>query len=128
MGIFDRLSRLARSEFNHVLKRPRPSQDIIDDLPNDTSSPTFQKDSSQQWPREIAQDYATLEIPLGSSREEVRQAYRRLIQHYHPDVHRDGLEKNELATEISIGLGQAYHRLDEFLVAREKELEPTVED
>ena len=121
MGIFDRLNRLARSEINDALKRARPSQNFVDDLPDTASSPAFGKDSSAQWPKQIVQDYATLELAVGSSREEVRQAYRRLIQHYHPDVHQDDLEKNELATEISIGLGQAYRRLNEFLMAREKD-------
>src|SRR5262249_12738989 len=52
----------------------------------------------------IAQYYAQLEVPYGSDLETVKQAYRRLMRKYHPDLHSGDAEKQKIATELAQAL------------------------
>ncbi len=61
--------------------------------------------------RQLRVWYARLEIPNGSELSEVRQAYRKLMRLYHPDVHSHDPESERLATRISQDLTVAYEGL-----------------
>lgn len=61
--------------------------------------------------RQLRVWYARLEIPNGSEVGEVRQAYRKLMRLYHPDVHSHDPESERLATRISQDLTVAYEGL-----------------
>jgi DnaJ-domain-containing protein 1 len=60
----------------------------------------------------IAQYYAALEVPYGSSLETVKQSYRRLMRKYHPDLHSGAPEKQKVATELTQSLSRAYSELE----------------
>ena len=61
--------------------------------------------------RQLRVWYARLEIPNGSDVNAVRQAYRKLMRLYHPDVHTQDPESERLATRISQDLTVAYEGL-----------------
>ncbi|HJZ85297.1 MAG TPA: J domain-containing protein [Polyangia bacterium] len=60
----------------------------------------------------IAQYYAQLEVPYGSNLDTVKQAYRRLMRKYHPDLHSGDPEKQKVATELAQALSRAYNELE----------------
>ncbi len=63
----------------------------------------------------IAQYYDRLELPYGASWEEVKAQYRKLMRKYHPDLHAGNPAKLKAATEVSMGLTQAYNELEKHL-------------
>lgn len=52
--------------------------------------------------------YADLEVPYGSSFEEVKKSYRRLVKIYHPDLYQDP-EKQKVAQEVTRKINEAYN-------------------
>lgn len=63
----------------------------------------------------LADCYKSLGLNIGSSREEIKASYRRLVRKYHPDVNRD----DQQAKEKFIAIQEAY----EFLMENVKEPE-----
>lgn len=55
--------------------------------------------------------YANLELDPGASREQIEEAYRRLMKKYHPSRHRDDPKKRAAAEELSDSLTKAYQGL-----------------
>lgn len=60
---------------------------------------------------ELADYYANLEVPYGSDLVTVREARKRLLRKYHPDLHSADREKRRIATELTQGLNRAYEQL-----------------
>ena len=119
-GIFKRLSRLARAEFNNLGSRLRPDSDASDadkELQEAIQSAS-EEVNSPTWPKEIREAYAALELPLGSDEKAVKKAYRELLGRYHPDKHQGSPEKLETANEITMRVRDAYQRLLDFLKER----------
>ena len=117
MGIFDRLSRLAKAEANHLFDSASDAaQGLFDaegDRPSQPAEPEV--DEAGRWPREIVEDYAALELPLGADRAAVKDAYRAMMRRYHPDRVNDEPDKVKLANELTVRLRQSYERLDAYL-------------
>ena len=63
----------------------------------------------------LARYYANLEIPYGSDRETAKQAWRRLMKRYHPDLHGADPRKRKIATEITKELTLAYREIEDAL-------------
>ena len=59
--------------------------------------------------------YAQLEVPMGSSFEEVKKSFRRLMRKYHPDLHAGNPQKQKTATQLTMSLTQAYNELEAHL-------------
>jgi DnaJ-domain-containing protein 1 len=59
----------------------------------------------------IQQAYAALEVPVGSSFETVRVAYRNLMRKYHPDHHTSSPAAQRAANEVAQRLTEAYKLL-----------------
>lgn len=66
--------------------------------------------ATAQDPR-LAQLYAQLECPYGADLNTVRKHYRALMLKYHPDMHSKSPDKQQLATNLSQRLTQAYNEL-----------------
>lgn len=136
MGIFDRLSRLARAEASHLGERVReaisggPASDRYGtgdgfeaDPPEIEPGPAQARAGSGpgdaptggRWPRDVREAYAALSLPLGASRTEARAAYKRLLHAHHPDKHQDDGEAERRATERTMKIHAAWERLDAFL-------------
>ena len=119
MGIFDRLSRLARAEANSLLDSASDAaQGVFGQGPStDARGAAVDPGETEagRWPPEIREDYAALELPLGADREAVKDAYRDMMRRYHPDRHTGDPDKAELANELTVRLRQSYERLDAYL-------------
>ena len=118
MGIFDRLSRLARAEANSLLDSASDAaQGVFGTGTPESRSPASDAGVSEadRWPSEIRDDYAALELPLGADRDAVKDAYRDMMRRYHPDRHTGDPAKAELANELTVRIRQSYERLDAYL-------------
>ncbi|TPV93131.1 MAG: hypothetical protein B7733_22025 [Myxococcales bacterium FL481] len=60
-------------------------------------------------PTQLSRWYETLEVTAAASDDEVRRAYRRLINRYHPDRFASHPEKLAAATEVARKLTEAYN-------------------
>ncbi len=119
MGIFDRLSRLARSEANHLLDSASDTaRGFVGDRSSPKQAPTSEAPPADAWPSEIREDYAALELPLGADREAVKDAYREMVLRYHPDRHTGDPSKADAANELTVRIRQSYERLDAYLARR----------
>ena len=60
---------------------------------------------------ELTRYYANLELPYGAGIDAVREARRRLLKRYHPDLHSADAEKKQTATQLAQGLNRAHDEL-----------------
>ncbi len=60
---------------------------------------------------ELTRYYANLELPYGADINAVREARRRLLKRYHPDLHSADPEKKQTATQLAQGLNRAHDEL-----------------
>ena len=60
---------------------------------------------------ELTRYYANLELPDGVGLDAVREARRRLLKRYHPDLHSADPEKKRTATQLAQGLNRAHDEL-----------------
>lgn len=67
------------------------------------------------FPREIRDAYAALELPLGSPREAVEQAFRDMLHRYHPDKHAGDQRRQAMAHELTIRIREARQLLTSWL-------------
>lgn len=68
-------------------------------------------------PREVREAYAALELPLGADGDAVNEAYRALVQRYHPDRHAQTPHLQQAATELTIRIRDARDRVLAWLAA-----------
>ena len=116
MGIFDRLSRLARSEANSFF-------DSVSETTQDTFGGRSRPDPvdveapapESAYPLEIQEDYAALELSVGADIDAVKDAYRDMMRRYHPDRHAADPDKARLANELTVRIRQSYERLSAYL-------------
>ncbi len=111
----------------HSVIRARLPYQQIDPPPDRHESPR-ERENQQEEPRArsykkteerldplLAQWYANLEIPYGSDLRTAKQAWRKLMKSYHPDLHSKDEKKKEIATELTRKLTEAYQGLEKKL-------------
>lgn len=79
------------------------------------STTSASEESGPTVPPEVAQAYRALEVPVGSDRETVKNAYRRLMKKYHQDRFENDDDKREVAGTVSKRLNRAYERVTDYL-------------
>ncbi|MFA7567033.1 MAG: J domain-containing protein [Alkalispirochaeta sp.] len=65
-------------------------------------------------PREIRQSLFDLELNENATKEEIRDAYRRLLREYHPDRFHNDNGRSHTASEVTQRLSLAYRRLNDY--------------
>lgn len=91
------------------------------DIPNPwaRAEPTAPRPGrTETFPREVREAYAVLELPLGADRSRIEQAFRALVQRYHPDLHAGQPDLQKTATELTIKLRDARELLFAWLEGR----------
>ena len=68
----------------------------------------------------LAAYYANLEIPYGSDLARVRQAWKRLLKKYHPDLHAGDPQKRQVANQLTAQLTRAYKELEAVLTKKQE--------
>lgn len=126
----DRFMRLVRSNLNELLDDIREFEDrggwesFVDDVLEGRARERLrseEEEGDQQRPnyepprsadeKTIRDYYANLEVSYGADLQTVKKNYRRLMRKYHPDRFNDDPEMQELATELSQELSQAYAKV-----------------
>lgn len=136
MGILKRLSRVTRASLTELKQRTlarsgKSVQELSDreleeellsrrrarakgrSAPGPTQGPGLRPD-----PRQVQQWYANLELRRGATLDDVKRAYKSLMQRYHPDKHSGDDEKHRAATELAQSLTEAYRGLVEHLTKK----------
>lgn len=67
---------------------------------------------------ELARFYANLEVPYGSDLETVTKSWKRLLRQYHPDMHSDDPEKQQIANQLVQELNRSYEELKKRLAKK----------
>ena len=65
--------------------------------------------------------YRALELEDGASLQQVEASYKRLLERYDPDRHREDPERFRDATKLAVALGEAYYGLRDHLGADKNE-------
>ncbi|TDI25201.1 MAG: hypothetical protein E2P06_05480 [Acidobacteria bacterium] len=127
LSIFGRVSALLRSELGARLnvrgwvagvRRPRrraanweQGRTVRDDTRSrGEAAPAGARGVPAQDP-ELARYFANLELSYGADIDAVREARRRLLKRYHPDLHSADPEKKQTATQLAQGLNHAHDEL-----------------
>ena len=91
--IFDRMGKVVKSEWNHRFHddedgapadAPADATAADDGRRAQAGAPATRPQRRRRGITEPAQAYRILELPVGSTLDEVRAAYFRLANHYHP--------------------------------------------
>ena len=117
-----RLYNIARSNVSHFFHQRRFEVPV--GITNTYKENTFDEADFQDQKEKgfetvcqsLASYYANLEIRPGSTREEVKAAWKRLMRKYHPDLHSTDPEKRETANELTRRLTESYQVLDKELM------------
>lgn len=123
--VWDRLENLVRSWINAEYSSERIEPAAWEELESYLRDSTPADDALESGggsgshgggtiPREIRQAHHDLEVPLGAKREEIRNAYRRLLRTYHPDRFHADPERTQAAGEITQRISLAYKRLNDY--------------
>lgn len=114
MQLLARIARLVRAHWNSPAgTRSAPHETWRDFTGSDWTAGSTSSHSDQD--PELARYYANLEAPYGADLATVRQAWKKLLRKYHPDLHSRDPEKRQLATELTKGLNRAYEELEKRL-------------
>jgi len=129
----DRLLRAVRANLNDLLDRVREFEQqgglrgvyerVMGEAPPRWEDMGWERNSSTSGARRpddsgektIREYYANLEVPYGSDLKTVKSSYRRLMRKYHPDRYANDPDMEELATELSQELTQAYQAIESYL-------------
>jgi len=120
MSLFSRAGRLLRREVSERWRarsrRASQPQAPGPDPTHQTAQPVRDGPADRSG-EEVAQDptlaryYANLELPYGADGEAVREARRRLLKRYHPDLHSADPARKRTATAVTQGLNRAHDEL-----------------
>tara|TARA_B100000686_G_C16211576_1_gene675702 strand:- start:248 stop:616 length:369 start_codon:yes stop_codon:yes gene_type:complete len=112
-----RLFHIARSNFTHWKNNDAQINASIEEEAFNSDNPSNKdKIPLSEWtPDSLAQYYANLEIPPGSSLEETRSAWKRMLKKYHPDLHSSNAGRRETAEELTRRLNEAYQTIEKEL-------------
>jgi len=121
MSILGRVVALLRSEFWGGAFPHRRIFDIESGTGSVDTDSRSHSGSQSKWSRNVIMDpklagyYANLELPYGSDIDAVREARRRLLRRYHPDLHSTNPERRRTSTELTQGLNSAHDELVSWL-------------
>ena len=122
MNIFSRLYKILSSQLPHVKnkngagpfdRQPSFKDPTGDQVQSETGHPHYDPI--------LAECYANLELPYGADRKRVRQAWKKMVKQYHPDLHATDPAKRQVAHKLSQGLNRAY----EEIIKRPVKMKPT---
>ncbi len=127
MSIFGRVGALLRSELAARLsvrqrvdsvRRPRrpaanreQGRTVRDDARSRGEAAAAGRRGVPSRDPELTRYYANLELSYGAGIDAVREARRRLLKRYHPDLHSADPEKKRTATQLAQGLNRAHDEL-----------------
>ena len=111
-----RILKIAQAELNDLVRKNKFFKNYI------SSNKTINYQEKSEYkdtfsPSDpLAKYYANLEIPVGSDQPIIKNAWKKQLKKYHPDLHCSDLEKKMIAENLTRQLNEAYRILNsEFL-------------
>ena len=119
MSLTRRLRRIVRAHWGALRREEGTGERLSPDdfargAPSEETS-SAETSSAETVPPEVAAAYRALEVPVGSSRAEVKTSYRRLMKKYHQDRFENDPDRRATAGEVSKRLNRAYERVTDYL-------------
>lgn len=118
MSLTRRLKRIVRAHlgsYRDSWDAEAPDRSYQDRSQGGSSTSSASEPSAASVPSDVAEAYRALEIPVGSDRDTVKAAYRRLMKKYHQDRFENDDDKREVAGTVSKRLNAAYERVKKHL-------------
>ena len=102
-----RILKIAQVELNDLIRKNKFFENYV----SSKKTINFQEQSDPS-----AKYYANLEIPVGSNQTIIKNAWKKQLKKYHPDLHCSDPEKQKIAENLTRQLNEAYRILSlEFL-------------
>ena len=111
-----RIFKIAQAELNDLVRKNKFFKNYV----SSDKTINFQEQSEYKDtfspPDPLAKYYANLEIPVGSDQAIIKNAWKKQLKKYHPDLHCSDPEKKMTAENLTRQLNEAYRILSsEFL-------------
>ena len=111
-----RIFKIAQAELNDLVRKNKFFENYVssDKTINYQEQSEYKDTFSPSDP--LAKYYANLEIPVGSDQAIIKNAWKKQLKKYHPDLHCSDPEKQKIAENLTRQLNEAYRILSsEFL-------------
>jgi DnaJ-class molecular chaperone len=111
-----RILKIAQAELNDLVRKNKFFENYVS--PDKTIDFQVQSEYKEtDFPSDpLAKYYANLEIPVGSDQTIIKNAWKKQLKKYHPDLHCSDPEKKMIAESLTRQLNEAYRILSsEFL-------------
>ena len=114
--MINRILKIAQAELNDLVRKNKFFKNCI----SSDKKIDFQvqpENNGADCPSDpLAKYYANLEIPVGSDQTIIKNAWKKQLKKYHPDLHCSDPEKKMIAENLTRQLNEAYRILSsEFL-------------
>ena len=106
-----RIFKIAQAELNDLVRKNKFFENYVssDKTINYQEQSEYKDTFSPSDP--LAKYYANLEIPVGSDQAIIKNAWKKQLKKYHPDLHCSDLEKKIIAENLTRQLNEAYRIL-----------------
>ena len=106
-----RILKIAQAELNDLVRKNKFFENYVSS--NKTINYQEQSEYKETYsPSDpLAKYYANLEIPVGSDQAIIKNAWKKQLKKYHPDLHCSDPEKKMIAENLTRQLNEAYRIL-----------------
>ena len=106
-----RIFKIAQAELNDLARKNKFFENYVssDKTINFQEQSEYKDTFSPSDP--LAKYYANLEIPVGSDQAIIKNAWKKQLKKYHPDLHCSDPEKKMIAENLTRQLNEAYRIL-----------------
>jgi DnaJ-domain-containing protein 1 len=111
MNILNRIGKIIEANLKTALRTPvtqaKPRTRFSEAK---TANPRNQNatNTSKLKDKKLEKAYAALEIPYGADLQTTKNAWKKLVKKYHPDLYSNDPEKIKIAHEVTQGLNDAF--------------------
>jgi DnaJ-domain-containing protein 1 len=109
--VIKRILKIAQAELNDLVRKNKFFENYVssDKTTNYQEQSEYKDTFSPSDP--LAKYYANLEIPVGSDQAIIKNAWKKQLKKYHPDLHCSDPEKQKIAENLTRQLNEAYRIL-----------------
>jgi len=109
--VIKRILKIAQAELNDLVRKNKFFENYVssDKTINYHEQSEYKDTFSPSDP--LAKYYANLEIPVGSDQAIIKNAWKKQLKKYHPDLHCSDPEKKMIAENLTRQLNEAYRIL-----------------
>ena len=107
-----RILKIAQAELNDLVRKNKFFENYVssDETINSHGQSEYKDTFSPSDP--LAEYYANLEVPVGSNQKIIKNAWKKQLKKYHPDLHCSDPDKKIIAENLTRQLNEAYRILN----------------